>query len=109
MKKLVIIFITVYFVIPSLVFAESALPQVPTDWNLYMLRLVNAARTDPASEDLLRGTSYGETPTHPLAYDLLLGRAAQNHSEWMGANRDGNWPPDSFTHTEWSPSLYTPH
>lgn len=104
MKKLVVIFVTAFLVFPSLTFAESSLPQVPTDWNLYMLRLVNAARTDPAGEDLRRGTSYGETPTHPLAYDLLLGRAAQNHSEWMGANRDDGWAPASFSHTEWSPS-----
>ncbi|MBN2293799.1 MAG: PEP-CTERM sorting domain-containing protein [Pirellulales bacterium] len=104
MVKFVVVFLTVFLVLASLAFAESSLPQEPTDWNLYMLRLVNAARTDPAGEDLRRGTSYGETPTHPLAYDLLLGRAAQNHSEWMGANRDNNWPPASFSHTEWSPS-----
>ena len=75
MKKLIVVFVTAFLVFPSLAFAESTLPQVPTDWNLYMLRLVNAARTDPAGEDLRRGTSYGETPTHPLAYDLQLGRA----------------------------------
>ncbi len=104
MKKFIVVFVTAFLLFPSLAFAESSLPQVPTDWNLYMLKLVNAARTDPAGEDILRGTSYGETPTHPLAYDLRLGRSAQNHSEWMGANRNSNWAPVSFTHTEWSPS-----
>lgn len=61
-------------------------PQIPTDWNLYMLRLVNRARTDPVRENAIQGTAYSESATHPLAYDPLIGRAAQNHNEWMGLN-----------------------
>lgn len=58
-------------------------PQIPTDWDLYMLRLVNRARTDPARENAIQGTAYSESATYPLAYDPLIGRAAQNHNQWM--------------------------
>jgi len=88
---------------------ESRADQIPTDWDLYMMRLVNRARTDPGGEDARQGTAYGETPVAPLAYDVLVGEAAQNHNQWMGANRNNpaiNDPtnpgpaPDSFTHYE---------
>jgi len=88
---------------------ESRADQIPTDWDLYMMRLVNQARVDPAGEDARQGTAYGETPVAPLAYDVLVGEAAQNHNQWMGANRNNpaiNNPanpgpaPDSFTHYE---------
>jgi hypothetical protein len=65
-----------------------------------MLRLVNRARSDPAGEDLLHGTNYGESPAPPLAYSTQLGRAAQNHTEWMGANRNHPLMASSFHHAE---------
>jgi len=88
---------------------ESRADQIPTDWDLYMMRLVNRARTDPGGEDTRQGTNYNETAVAPLAYDVLVGEAAQNHTQWMGANRnnpaidDPSNPgpaPDSFTHYE---------
>jgi uncharacterized protein YkwD len=91
------------------VHCQSIAPQGPTDWDLYMLQLVNAARTDPVGENSRRGTSYVHPAVGPLAYDLLLGRAAQNHTEWMAANANNptisdpsnNGPaPHSFTHFE---------
>jgi MYXO-CTERM domain-containing protein len=74
-----------------------------------MMRLVNRARTHPDGENQLHGTSYAESPVPPLAYWPQIGRAAQNHNEWMSANR--NNPvivnpnlspevPDSFSHNE---------
>lgn len=89
--------------------AQSESPQTPSDWDLYMLRLVNRARTDPRGEDAIQGTNFAESAVPPLAYSALLGRAAQNHNEWMGANRnnpaieDPNNPgpaPHSFSHFE---------
>ncbi len=80
--------------------AASTSPQTPTDWNLYMMRLVNRARVDPAGENLIQGTSYNESSTHPLAYSPLVGRAAQNHNEWMGIN-------DEFSHYENSGTGFT--
>ena len=90
-------------------FGQSTGGQLPADWDLYMLRLVNRARTDPAGENLRQGTSYSATAAAPLAYDLLVGRAAQNHNEWMGNNRanaaidnplNSGPAPDSFSHYE---------
>ena len=65
--------------------AQSTAPQVPADWDLLMLKLVNAARTDPARENLRRHTNYSHTPVPPLAYDPRVGRAAENHNRWMSA------------------------
>jgi uncharacterized protein YkwD len=88
---------------------QSTAPQTPTDWDLYMLKLVNAARTDPVGENARRGTNYVHPAVPPLAYDLSLGRAAQNHTEWMAANANNpaiydptntTSAPDSFTHYE---------
>jgi hypothetical protein len=88
---------------------EAHAVQAPTDWDLLSLRLVNRARTNPAYEDQLRSTSHGETPVAPLAYDPLVGQAAENHSDWMGLNQSNpainnpdnppHWP-ESFTHYE---------
>ena len=85
---------------PMLVMGQSTSPQMPTDWDLYMLRLVNRARTDPVGEDQRQGTSYGESPAPPLAYSTQLGRAAQNHTEWMSANRNHPLIASSFHHSE---------
>lgn len=88
---------------------QSALPQQPSDWDLYMLQLVNAARTNPAGENALRGTNYSNPPVGPLAYDPLVGRAAANHNGWMLANIHNSQivdntnttsSPDSFSHHE---------
>lgn len=101
--------VCVMFVLCALAAVSASADQMPTDWDLYMMRLVNRARTDPAGEDALQGTAYGETVVAPLAYDGLVGEAAMNHSDWMGLNRnnlDINDPtntgpaPDSFTHHE---------
>jgi len=76
-----------------------------TDWNLYMLRLVNRARTDPAGEPARIGSSVTDpsAPVPPLAYDLLVGDAAKNHNDWMHDNL-GSVPsgrtPDTFSHYE---------
>jgi hypothetical protein len=80
--------------------AQSTAEQVPTDWDLYMLRLINRARTDPTAEDFRQGTNYGESVAPPLAYSTILGRAAQNHTEWMGANRNNPRLDTSYDHHE---------
>lgn len=101
--------IVVAVLLASPVRGQSTAPQVPTDWDLLMLKLVNAARIDPAAENQLRGTSYSNAPVPPLAYLPALGRAASNHNYWMTANISNpaindptnNGPaPDSFTHYE---------
>lgn len=78
------------------------------DWDIYMLRLANRARQDPAGEPARIGTSVTDadtTPRPPLAYDLLVGAAATNHNNWMHTNlgsvaREGWFGPDSLTHFE---------
>jgi hypothetical protein len=76
-----------------------------SDWELYMLRLVNRARRDPAGEAARIGSSTvdARAPVPPLAYDLLVGDAANNHTDWMhdnfGAIASGRTP-DSFSHYE---------
>jgi hypothetical protein len=77
-----------------------------TDWDLYSLRIVNRARTDPAGEAarIGSGTIDNSAPVAPLGYQLLVETAATNHSNWMLDNL-GNLPqsnlvPDSFTHYE---------
>lgn len=89
--------------------AQSTGPQQPSDWDLYMMKLVNAARTDPAAENQLRGTNYSNPPVAPLAYDSLVGQAAANHNQWMLTNigspliidaTNTGFSPDSFTHSE---------
>jgi len=76
-----------------------------TDWELYMLRLVNRARLDPSGEAARIGSSVTDNhaPVQPLAYDLLLGQSAENHDHWMFDNFGGissGQAPDSFTHFE---------
>jgi hypothetical protein len=76
-----------------------------SDWELYMLRLVNRARSDPAGEAARIGSSVTDAhaPVPPLAYDLLVGDTAANHNDWMhdnfGSITSGR-APDSFTHYE---------
>ena len=98
-----------YVALVSATFGQSTFVQEPTDWDLYMLRVVNRARTNPTAEDARQGTSFVEAPAPPLAYSSIIGRAAQNHNEWMGANRHNTsivnpaalgQAPDSFAHFE---------
>ena len=83
-----------------------------TDWELYMLRLVNRARRDPAGEPARIGSAVTDTrsPVPPLAYDLLLANSATSHNTWMhdnlGAITSGH-APDSFTHYETLDGLST--
>lgn len=83
-----------------------------TDWNLYMLRLVNRARRDPAGEAARIGSSVvdNSVAVQPLAYDLLVGTAAKNHNDWMH-NNFGSIPsgrtPDTFSHYETLDGLST--
>ena len=75
---------------------------VMTDFEWYMLELVNRARLDPLGEaaryglsDLNDGLAPGTitaTPKSPLAPNGLLTDAARAHSNWMLAN-------DAFSHT----------
>jgi uncharacterized protein YkwD len=73
----------------------------PSDYEQYMLELVNTARAAPSREaarlgiDLNQGLSAGtldESPKVPLAFHPLLIAAARNHSDWMLAT-------DTFSHT----------
>jgi hypothetical protein len=95
--------------VTSPAWGQSTLPQVPTDWDLYMLRLVNRARIDPVGENIRQQTDFEQVPVGPLAYDTLIGRSAQNHDQWMALNRDNpdiddptntSPAPDSFAHYE---------
>ena len=74
----------------------------PTDYDQYMLELINRARLDPGGEaalcqiDLNEGVPPEKTispePSQPLAFNLNLMDAAVQHSQWMLAN-------DTFGHT----------
>jgi uncharacterized protein YkwD len=64
----------------------------PTDYEQWMLEMVNAARANPLGEasrlgiDLNQGLSAGRISTEakpPLAFHPLLIQAARNHSDWM--------------------------
>lgn len=76
-----------------------------SDWDIYMLRLVNRARLDPAGEAVRLGSTVVDTrtPVPALAYDVLVARSARNHNTWMHDNL-GNIAttsaPDSFSHYE---------
>jgi len=75
------------------------------DWDLYMLRLVNRARQNPAAEAANIGSSVvdNQPPVPPLAYHEFVGQAAMNHNTWMHDNFGGiatSFAPDSFTHYE---------
>ncbi|MGI9457834.1 MAG: CAP domain-containing protein [Aeoliella sp.] len=102
------IMIVTVLVLVCLLVQSAGAAQIPTDWDLYMLKLVNAARTNPGLEDQIQGTQFNETPVPPLAYDLLVGEAAENHNRWMSLNANNpaiNNPqsgsaPDSFAHRE---------
>ncbi len=78
----------------------------PDDYDLLSLRLANSARTNPQGQTI----DFGETPVAPLAYDLMVGQAAEDHALWMSDNRANpaiqnpdwptvelDWVPDTFT------------
>ncbi len=82
------------------------------DWDLYVLKLVNRARQDPAGEAARIGSDLIDTtpPRPPLAYMTTVGNAATNHTNWMHANLGHiNSPdgPDSFTFYETMDGLPT--
>lgn len=67
----------------------------------YLLELINRARLEPLAEagrqnlalnDGIAPGTITDAPKEPLAYDALLGQAAEDHSAWMVAN-------DTFSHT----------
>ncbi len=73
----------------------------PSDYEQYLVELINRARTDPAAEagrysiDLNEGLASGtisSDPKQPLAINLELVTAARGHSQWMIDNT-------SFGHT----------
>jgi len=83
-----------------------------SDWDLYMLRLVNRARQDPSGEAVRIGSSVMDTrpAVAPLAYDLTIAQAAKNHNDWMHNNLGGiasSKVPDSFSHYETLDGLET--
>src|SRR4051794_36660045 len=68
---------------------------LPTDYEQYMLELLNRARSDPSAEAARLGISLNEglasgtitsTSKQPLAFNANLIDAARNHSTWMIAN-----------------------
>ncbi|MHC4798435.1 MAG: CAP domain-containing protein, partial [Planctomycetota bacterium] len=76
-----------------------------SDWDLYMLRLVNRARQDPTGEAgrISSSVSDSRAAVDPLAYNLIVAQAARNHNNWMHSNLGGitsSSVPDSFTHSE---------
>ncbi|MDO9708335.1 CAP domain-containing protein [Paracraurococcus lichenis] len=73
----------------------------PTAFEQYFLELVNRARADPAAEAARQGIGLNDglaagtistAPKQPLAFNPLLGDAADAHSAWMLAT-------DTFSHT----------
>ncbi|MDY0171020.1 MAG: FG-GAP-like repeat-containing protein, partial [Thermoguttaceae bacterium] len=73
----------------------------PTDYEQYLLELINRGRLDPLGEAARYGIGLNEgldpgtisaDPKQPLAFSLHLIGAAQDHSEWMLAT-------DTFSHT----------
>lgn len=76
-----------------------------SDWDIHMLNLVNRARTDPALENAIQGTSYSHSPVSPVAYNLLLDDATFGHNNWMFENLGNEEllrtdPPRSFAHNQ---------
>src|SRR5215218_3843830 len=73
---------------------------LPTDYEQYMLELLNRARANPSAEASRLGISLNEglpagtitsTAKQPLAFNTNLIDAARKHSAWMIAN-------DTFAH-----------
>jgi uncharacterized repeat protein (TIGR01451 family) len=86
---------------PSEILSLAAPGSGPSDYEQYLLELINRARSDPASEaarygiDLNEGLSPGtisSDPKQPLAINPNLVEAARAHSQWMIDN-------DVFSHT----------
>ena len=98
---------TCLFVLLVLTWGGPAYAQ--SDWDLYMLRLVNRSRLDPGGEPARIGSMVTDNraPVQPLAYNLLIAQAAQNHTQWMLTNLGNPSIPnagpgtiDSFSHSE---------
>jgi uncharacterized protein YkwD len=77
-----------------------------SDWDLYMLRLVNRARADPNGEAARLKSSVKDHASGmgPLAYNDLVAKSAANHNQWMvdnlGKLKDSQLSPDTFSHSE---------
>jgi len=75
-----------------------------TDWDLYALRLMNRARSNPSAEAGIIGSTIEDDspPVPPLALHPVVSLAARNHVHWMHDNF-GSLPlstffvPDSWT------------
>src|SRR4051812_3300008 len=74
---------------------------VPTDFEQYMLELINRARANPSAEassfeiDLNEGLTAGTITTdakQPLAFNVALITSSRGHSQWMIDN-------NTFSHT----------
>ena len=79
--------------------------QLSSDWDLYMLRLVNRARVDPLGEAARIGSDVSDAsePVPPLAYDAQSSQAASSHTRWMHENLghiSSGRSPDSHVHYE---------
>jgi hypothetical protein len=85
--------------------APVATTHAASDWDLYMLRLVNRARQNPTAEPGIIGSAVTDprAAVASLAYQANVGAAATNHNNWMHdnfGNIASSDPPDSFTHYE---------
>ncbi|MEB3356038.1 MAG: CAP domain-containing protein [Synechococcales bacterium] len=79
----------------------------PTDYEQYMLELINRARANPKAEEQRQGIPLTEglqegrinyNPKEPLAWNMTLSQVAQKHGEWQERTGkfthygDGGWP-----------------
>ncbi len=96
-NKTVAVFIIIFLTAGQLFAGTST----PSDYDQYMLELINRARLDPAGEAARYGISLNEglssgtisfDPKQPLAFDGQIILAAQKHTQWMLNN-------DTFSHT----------
>ncbi|MBD2773312.1 CAP domain-containing protein [Iningainema tapete] len=62
----------------------------PTNYEQYMLELINRARANPLAEEQRQGSSLGNVSSdakQPLAWNTNLSKAAQDHNNWQDKNR----------------------
>src|SRR3954451_24642634 len=105
---------------PRLLFAAVT----PTDYEQYMVELINRARANPSAEaarfgiDLSEGLRNGEVittdPKQPLAINFNLTDAARSHAAWLIANSTfghsgagGSGPQDRMLAAGWQTSGFT--
>jgi len=73
--------------VTALVCGTAVSASAQTDLDYYSLLLTNRARTNPLAENFIQGSAYSEASTTPLAYNPMVGDAAENHTSWMYSNR----------------------